>query len=412
MKAPSLIARWLRPLIGKGSTLFGSDYYADMVRGAFGGGMAKSGASVSVQSSLHVATVLACTRVIAEGLAQVPLKLYQANDRSREPATEHPLYAVLHRRPNEWGTSYELRETMAMHAVLAGNAFAFINRAGGQVRELLPIEPGLVTVKRAADLTLSYKVRNAEGAEREFPAESIWHLRGPSWNGYLGLETVSLAREAIGLAMASEETQASMHARGLRPSGAWSVTGVLNDQQYKSLATWLQENYASSSNAGKPMVMDRDAKWTSFAMSSVDAQHLETRRHQVMEICSAMRVLPIMIGFGDKLATFASAEQMFLAHVVHTLGPWFERIEQSIDCCLLTEADRAQGYYAKHVVAGLLRGAMKDTAEYLHKLVQDGVMTRNEARGLLEFNPLNGLDEPLTPANMTVGAEPAAAAAD
>ncbi len=113
--------------------------------------------------------------------------------------------------------------------------------------------------------------------------------------------------------------------------------------------------------------------------------------------------MPIMVCSSDKATTYASAEQMFLAHVVHTLAPWYERIEQAIDCQLLTDEERAQGYYVKHVTQGLLRGALKDTAEYLYRLVNIGIMSRNEARNLLEMNPLDGLDEPLTPANMGIG---------
>jgi phage portal protein BeeE len=92
---------------------------------------------------------------------------------------------------------------------------------------------------------------------------------------------------------------------------------------------------------------------------------------------------------------------MFLAHVVHTLMPWYERIQQSADVNLLSKADRQAGYYTKLVEAGLLRGAMKDTAEYLARLTMGGIMERNEARGKLDLNPIEGLDEPLTPTNMT-----------
>jgi HK97 family phage portal protein len=114
-----------------------------------------------------------------------------------------------------------------------------------------------------------------------------------------------------------------------------------------------------------------------------------------------MRVMPIMVGYSDKTATFASAEAMFLAHVVHTLMPWYRRIQQSADVNLLTKADRRAGYYTKLDEAGLMRGDMKATAEYLARLTLGGIIERNEAREKLDLNPLAGLDEPLTPTNMT-----------
>jgi HK97 family phage portal protein len=154
------------------------------------------------------------------------------------------------------------------------------------------------------------------------------------------------------------------------------------------------------------VILDRNAKFLPTSLSGVDAQHLETRKYQIEEVCRAYRVMPIMVGYSDKASTYASAEQMFLAHVVHTLSPWYERIEQSANAKLLSPQERTSGLYTKFVAAGLLRGALKDTAEYLHKLVLDGIMTRNEARDKLDLNPLDGLNEPLTPANMNVGTEP------
>jgi len=113
-----------------------------------------------------------------------------------------------------------------------------------------------------------------------------------------------------------------------------------------------------------------------------------------------------MAGYSDKAATYASAEQMFISHVVHTLSPWYSRVEQSIDCQLLSEKDAEQGFYAKFVAEGMMRGAFKDTSESLSALTLNGILTRNEAREKLEQNPIDGLDEPLTPANMMVGATP------
>lgn len=391
------------------ATSMDSPVLHELLGKVFGGGPTKSGASVNETTALQVGVVLACVRVISEGIAQVPLKVYRSQDRKRDPATDHPLYSLLHRKPNPWMSSFELRETIGMHAVLTGHAVCFLNRVGreGRIAEIIPFEPGRVTVKRADDWTLTYHVRGASGDVKVFPAEAIWHLRGPSWDGYTGLEIVRLAREAIGLAMVTEETQARLHQHGLQPAGLYSVENKLSKEQYTDLRAWIEKEHGGAANTGRVMLLDNGAKFTPLVRSGVDAQHLETRRFQVEEMCRPFRVLPIMIGFGgDKALTFASAEQMFLAHVVHTLSPWYERIEQSINVQLLTDADLKAGYYAKHTAAGLLRGALKDTAEYLHKLVLDGILTRNEARELLEFNPIDGLDVPLTPANTLVGTEP------
>ena len=379
------------------------------------GSKSKSGARVTRDTALQVGTVFACVRAIAEGVAQVPFRVMRETTSTvsvhaqRQSASDHPLFDLLHRRPNDWQTSFEFRETMIMHLVLTGSAFAFINRVRGQVAELILLDPARVTVVQNSDWSLTYKVSSKTGEAKEFPAETIWHLRGPSWDGALGLNVLRLAREAIGLALATEESHANLHERGVRPSGMYSVEGVLNPEQYKTLKDWIDKTSAGSANAGNVMLLDRGAKFIPASITGVDAQHLETRRYQVEEICRFFRVLPIMVGYSDKAATYASAEQMFLAHVVHTLMPWYERIQQSAEVNLLSKKERADGYYIKLFEAGLLRGAMKDTAEYLYRLTLGGIMERNEARSKLDLNPLPGLDEPLTPTNMTI--DPAGAAA-
>lgn len=404
-----LTSFWQR-LTGRSERKYNS---LDLFREIYGGRQSKTGKVVNLQSAFEVTAVLGCARVIAEGISQVPLKLLRQQDRSRTPATEHPLYDVLHRRPNPWQTSFEFRETLALHAVLAGNFYAYKGAGlGDAVRELIPFQPGQVSVKRATDGSLEYEVTAESGSKQVFPQAAIWHVRGPSWNSWMGLDSVVLAREAIGLAIATEESQATLHKQGAMTNGLYSVEGTLTEAQHKSLREWIEREIAGLENAWRPIILDRNAKFTPVAMSGVEAQLLETRRYQVEEICRAFRVMPIMVGYSDKTATYASAEQMFLAHVVHTLAPWYERLEQSIDVNLLSEADRKAGLYAKFIEEGLLRGSLQATADFLVKLTTNGLMTRNEGRDKLDLNPLDGLDVPLTPANMTVGAKPEAEPVD
>lgn len=393
MKLLSGLRNWLAPERKYG--------IVDLARDWFSGHAVKSGATVNLTTALQVTTVLACARVIAEGIAQVPLVLMREDGKTRLPARDHPLYALLHRRPNEWMTSFELRDMMGLHLVLAGNFYAFKGVAGGVVRSLIPLDPGSVTVIRHSDHTLTYRVSMADGQRQDIPAEAMWHVRGPSWNGYLGLEPVALAREAIGLALSTEESHALMHKNGVQSAGVYTVEGTLNPQQFQQLYDWIAKYQKGGQYQQAPLIIDRGAKWTPSSMTGVDAQHLETRKFQIEEICRAFRVMPIMVGYSDKAATYASAEQMFLSHVVHTLAPWYERIEQSIDCQLLTPDEFRGGLYAKFGEEALLRGAMKDTADYLTKLVLNGILTRNEARARLDENPLDGLDVPLTPLNST-----------
>lgn len=381
------------------SKLFGEDYAV------------KSGVSVNIDTALKTATVLSCARVLAEGVAQLPLKLYRiGQDESRELATDHPVYRLIYRRPNDWMTSFELRETMMLHAVLCKGAYAYINRNGRkEPKELIPLVPGRCKPSQSRDYTLTYDLYDADGKLiGRVPRSDILHIRGPSWNGYEALDIVQTAREAIGLAIATEETHARLHSNGARPGGIISFDQPLGETAKQSLREAWDRAQAGTRNAFKTAVLDAGAKWQSMAMTGVDSQHIETRKFQIEEICRAFRVFPQMIGHTDKTATFASAEAFFLAHVVHSLGPWIERWEQSIARDLLEDDLRLQ---AKFSVQGLLRGDAASRAEFYANGIVNGYFTRNEVRRWEELNPLDGLDEPLVPLNLGT-AEDAAALQD
>jgi len=377
----------------------------------WGGALSKSGKTINVGTAIEVAAVMACLRVRANGLAQVPLKLLRESEdgRTKLPAKDHPLYSLLKTSPNDWQTSFEYRETISLHLDLAGNHYSFINRSNRSgIMELIPFEPGRVRAVQNDDWSIDYFVKGNSGAEQPFPAKAIWHLKGPSWNSWMGLESVRLAREAIGLAMATEEQQSRMQRNGVRASGAYAVEGTLPSDKYKALKDWVDAEIGGVENAGKAMILDRGAKWLNTSMTGVDAQTLETRRFQVEEICRHFNVNPIMIFAESKNTTYASAEQMFLAHVVHTLAPQYMRIEQSIDKNLLTEADRKDGLYACFVDTGLLRGSITNQKDVILGYTNGGIMTPNEGRSLLDMNPDSdpASDKLRIPANI-VGAVPA-----
>ena len=357
-----------------------------------GGSVSKANVAVNAKTALGVTTVFDCIRVKADGVAQVHLQIYQASGKSRNPAVDHPLYDILYRKPNEWQTSFEFFHNLMFQVELLGNFFAFKNRVRGQIRSLIPFEPNTVTIK-VDDKTrkLSYDVI-ANGEIRNFPADLIWHVRGPAWNTYEGMQAIKYAREAIGLAINIEESQNSLHASGVQTSGIYSVKGNLSEKQSKDLTAWIEKSIGGA-NRFRPFVVDREATFHPVTMSGADAQTIENRRFQIEEICRAFRVMPIMIGQSDKAATYASAEQMFLAHIVHTLMPAYTMLESSMDCNLLTDVDRSEGYYSNFKENALMRGTSEARSAFYDKMYRMKAMSPNEIRELEDINPYDGGDE-------------------
>jgi HK97 family phage portal protein len=352
-----------------------------------------SGAVVNERTSLDVTAVFCGARVIAEGLAQMPVRLlsetFDGHGIGRLKVERghwaHKLMAV---RPNGWQTSYEFREGMIFNAVIGKGAIAIKNMVGGEVRELLPVPAGSWTVEQLPDWSLRIRVDYSDKSHDFFDLGQVFYIRGPSLDGFEGLAAVRQAREAIGLSIALERQQAKLAGNGGKPSGILSFAGKLAPETTAKLRETWQERYGPNGDGGIA-VLDGDAKFHSMTMTSVDAQHLETRRMQIEEIARALRVQPIMLMQADKAATYASAEQMFRMHVIHTLGPWIERFEQAAARDIL---GNAEGLKFDLDERNLLRGDFKDQAEYYTKALgaggQAAWMTQNEIRSEVGLNPI------------------------
>lgn len=388
-------------LFGRKAAQLTYDQIANMIDGVSGGSVA--GVVVTDKTALQVSTVLACVKVIADGCATPALRVFRENnDGTRQRATNIPEFRLLERRPNEWQTSFEWRRMMTMHAALTGTGLSLkVRGENRRVRELIPIMPGRWDVRKISRYEVRYRCWDDYGLIGEFTPDDVFIINGVQWDWLSSMNAVSLARTAIGLSIATEKSQASMHANGLKPSGLYSVEGTLNQEQHERISAWLKAK-AGPDRANEPMVLDRNAKWQNLSVSGVDAQHLETRRFQVEEICRAYSVFPIMVGHNDKSATFASSEAFFAAHVRHTLAPWHRAWTQRIDEMLL---DGAGPLFAEFDVRYLLAGSMRDRAQWARTMTEMGIYTRNEIRDEEGKDPLPGLDEPLTPLNMSQSAQ-------
>ncbi len=390
--------KFLDRLFGRKAAQLTYDQVIDMIDG--GGGRTIAGVYVSEKTALQTSTVLGCVKVISEGCATPDLEVFREKGNKREKARNIPEYRLLSRRPNEWQTSLDWRQMMTLHATLAGIGLSIkVKGDNNRLLELIPVQPGSWSVRRVSRYELIYTCWDEFGKIGDFTADQVFLLKGMQLDWTKPLSPVSLARTAIGLSMATESSQAAMHANSLRPSGMYSIEGSLSQEQHERLANYLEKK-AGPTKTGIPLILDRAAKWVSNTMTGVDAQHVETRRLQIEEICRNWSVFPIMIGHSDKTATFASSEAFFSAHLIHTLTPWHKRWTQSLDEFLL---DGSGPLFTKFDTRYMRAGSMKDRSQWARTMVETGIYTRNEAREEEGKDPLPGLDKPLTPMNMTNG---------
>lgn len=350
------------------------------------------GGKINAQAAVEVPAVLCAIKVLSEGIAQMPVRVVQESFDGekvvRTTARSHWAHQLLSKAPNDFQTGFEFREYAMTAAILDGAFLGIKNTAeNGKVIEILPLPMGTWSIDRPADSWEHYfRVSYANGTTGVFRPSQVVYMRGPSLDGWRALPALQAARNAIGLSRNLENVQKKLAGAGGKPSGILSFEETLSAERRDALKKLWQERFGPDGDGGIA-VLDGSASFQSMTMTSVDAQYIETRRFQVEEIARAFRVQPIMLMSSDKAATFASAEQFFRMHVIHTLGPWMRRFEEVFNRDLLGNSPT---YRVDLDERALLRGDFKDQAEYYTKALgaggQPGWMTVNEIRAERDMN--------------------------
>ncbi|MBR1633554.1 MAG: phage portal protein [Lachnospiraceae bacterium] len=356
-------------------------------RYAFYMGGSSSGKVVTERSAMQMTAVYACVRILSEAIAGLPLHMYRyKDDGGKEKALDHPLYLLLHDEPNPEMSSFVFRETLMTHLLLWGNAYAQIIRNGkGEVVALYPLMPNKMTVSRDETGQLYYTYQKSQD---ELPKDNTYtvtlhpsdvlHIPGLGFDGLVGYSPIAMAKNAIGLAIATEEYGSKFFANGAAPSGVLEHPGTIKDPQ-RVRESWMSQ-FGGSANSNKIAVLEEGLKYTPISISPEQAQFLETRKFQINEIARIFRVPPHMVGDLEK-SSFSNIEQQSLEFVKYTLDPWVVRWEQSIQRTLLSSEEK-KTYFVKFNVEGLLRGDYQSRMSGYATARQNGWMSANDIREL------------------------------
>lgn len=355
-----------------------------------------SGMRVSADTAMQLSAVFRAVSLVSGHMAMLPVVFYKAG--TRQKIKQHPLLTLLNKRPNRWQNAFEWREMVQGHLELRGNAYnEIIANARGQIVELVPRHPDKVRVELLDSGDYRYRYTDQNGTERIIARGQMWHLRGLSSNGITGISVIECARESFGLGLAAQGYGARFFANDAKPSGGWIEAPVqFKDKEARQVFRESVQDAQSSANRGKLMVLDSGMKYHEVGVTNQDAQFLETRKFSISDIARWFGVPPHKIGDLDK-ATFSNIEQQALEYIQDALQPRGARWEFSIESELLFDDEEID---VEFDYRELLRGDSSSRSKYYHAGILDGWLTRNEARDMEGFEPLDGLDEPLRPLNM------------
>jgi HK97 family phage portal protein len=277
------------------------------------------------------------------------------------------------------------------HLLLWGNAYAQILRNGrGQPIALYPLLPNKMEVSRASNGELMYTYRRDSEESRINPSsgtvilrrDEILHIPGLGFDGLIGYSPIAMAKNAIGMSLATEEYGASFFANGANPGGVLEHPGVIKDIQ-RVKDSW-NSAYQGSGNAHRIAVLEEGMKFQAIGIPPEQAQFLETRKFQINEIARIFRIPPHMVGDLEK-SSFSNIEQQSLEFVKYTLNPWVVRWEQSLQQSLLLPSEK-NSIFIKFNVDGLLRGDYQSRMNGYAVGRQNGWLSANDIRELEDMN--------------------------
>jgi HK97 family phage portal protein len=359
--------------------------FPDFVRS----GWNMAGATVNRRTVMRNPAVKRSVNLISNVMGMLPCQLLHSEATGEDKkAKDHPLYEILSLLPNSRQDAFQFRKLMQRWMLIDGNAYALILRSRGAITGLLPLHPSTVRVEKRADWTVLYHVTNPQGGERTYRPEDIFHLYGDSDDGLIGISLVDEAADALGVSLQADRAAARLFKNGALVRDVLSKDGKLSAEAITRLKEQLSQEFGGAANASKTLVLEEGLKYDSVVSNAKDSQHLETRRHQIEEV-GRIFGMPRPFLMMDDTSWGSGIEQLGIFFVTYTLAPWLKAWESAISRMLLTPAERRAGYYPKFNERALLRGSMKDQAEFFAKMMGSGgspqIMEQNEARELLDL---------------------------
>lgn len=336
-----------------------------------------SNVAVTTQSAMRVPAVAAAVTLISTSIGSIPASITRTVNGSKVDATDHPAFRLVAKAANDRVTAGKLRERLVYDALTQGNGFAFASRVGGRVIEIVRLDPLAVLIQ--LDQMAGEAVYRSTVNGRIFDPADLIHVPAPvSFDGVTGVSPIQLAREAIALAIVMEARAAKLFGASARPAGTIEIPGDVPEERVKRMGANWRAAHEGAENGGKTPVLTDGARFNPLVFSSVDAQFLEMRREQTVEIARAFNVPATMLQELQH-GTFANTEQMARQFVTYTLTPWLSTIAGELERALLTDEDR-DDHSVEFDTDALLAVDTATRVDRIQKLRSAGVLTANDVR--------------------------------
>lgn len=356
---------------------------------AFGRSLIFGGTTYSDSMAMKLSAVYGCVDVICKAVSQLPLEIFRIDsDGYKHKARTHPLFNVLNKKPNHRMTRYTLMSLWIQSSLLWGNGYAYIKRKGegnnGEPESLIYLSPTYVTIVPPKNLIDPVQYRVA-GTETLVPARDMIHIVNKSFDGVTGVSTIHYASQTLGLAHDAEKHAANFFASGCGIGGILKSSTVLKEDQAKALKEAWNKAVKDNGYNGV-VVLGADLDFRALTVNPSDAQLLETRQFNVIDICRFFGVSPVKV-FDLSKSSYSTVEATNISFLTDTISPLLEKIELELETKLF---DGDPDIDVRFDVSQLLRADKQSLASYYSTLFQIGAINPNEIRREIDLPPIEG----------------------
>jgi HK97 family phage portal protein len=366
----------------------------------------ESDEAVTDTTALSISTVFTCCRVLGDGIASLPCKVYKQTPNGKQEDIDAPLSHLLQIAPNDETSAYSFFETLVTHLMLRGNSYCEIQRtAAGDVVALWNLDPRLTEpVRIGVNRDLAYKTRDGMlpgEPSRIIAKQNMLHVVLFSWYGIVGVSPIAMLRQTLGLTISQQKFSARILKNNAVPSLAIVTDKVVKpEDKTKMRADW--EELQTGGNQGRVAVLDQGMTIERLGLSAEDSELLSSRAFSRSEISAAFRVPASMVGDLTRLSN-SNHEQQSLSFVTDSLSPLLKRIEIEFRRKLLPPSPigKPNTSFIQFDIRERLKSDFASTMQGYAVGKQNGFYSTNDIRKELGENPIGPVgDVYWAPVNM------------
>jgi HK97 family phage portal protein len=344
--------------------------------------------------SMTLAAVHRCVSVITNAVSSLPVKLYVIDKDGYKQELENDLSYFLSKKPNSKMNAYTFYSLIVKDILLNGNGYALIIREGGRIKGFQYVQAGLVSPIDMID-HIEYSVTGVKGMVRQ---EDILHFMNYTDNGVYGISVLTHARRTLGIADYGDKAAENFYKSGGCTSGFLKFDGPSNQKQRdEMISAWNTATGGPNNGPNGIAVLPANVTYTQLSVNPADAQLLESRKFEVIDICRFFGVSPTKC-FDLSSASYSTVEATELAFLNDTLRPLLSKIEMELETKLFRQGEH---YDIKFDVSELLRTDKTSQAQYFTQLFNLGVLSPNDIRKQLDMDAVEGGDIHVAQINLT-----------